>query len=285
MTETSTTIGPRPNAEPAPPIPQDPSEVLLNLVATLLAPMFLGVSGDIALARAAALQTINAYRVREQAGMLAVAQIVAFGLAALGSLSLSMADDISLSTRLRLRGNANALNRAAEQNRRALQASHPAHAAPVPLAAFTQAATMDAEDLRQEQQVIAGVAAAQQAAAAATQSRRPAERQSAVQPAAPAATPTLTTPDVAAPKPVAQNPPASLTSAQEQHRRAMWAAAIANVAGEFTASLPHLPPAERKLTMQKAAAMSGSVTALLSGEPLPRPHPGDLGPLLRRNAT
>jgi hypothetical protein len=46
-----------------------------------------------------------------------------FGLAALGSLSLSMTDNLSLSMTLRLRGNANACNRCAEQNRRALQQS------------------------------------------------------------------------------------------------------------------------------------------------------------------
>jgi hypothetical protein len=83
--------------------------------------MFLGVTaGDIALARMAALQTIDDYRAQNRADLMAVAQIVACGLAALGSLSLSMADEISLSMTLRLRGNAVALNRSAEQNRRAL---------------------------------------------------------------------------------------------------------------------------------------------------------------------
>src|SRR3984885_14923036 len=95
--------------------------ILLGLIVTLLAPMFLGVTaGDIALARLAAMQTITDYRAQNNADLIAVAQIVACGLAALGSLSLSMEDGISLSMTLRLRGNAVALNRSAEQNRRVL---------------------------------------------------------------------------------------------------------------------------------------------------------------------
>jgi hypothetical protein len=45
----------------------------------------------------AAIGTVNAYRARNHADLIAIAQIIAFGPAALGSLSLSMADDISLS--------------------------------------------------------------------------------------------------------------------------------------------------------------------------------------------
>ena len=98
-----------------------PSEILMALIVTLLAPMFLGVTaGDISLARLAALETVNAYQARNQADLIAIAQIIACGLAALGSLSLSMDDDISLSMTLRLRGSAVALNRSAEQNRRVL---------------------------------------------------------------------------------------------------------------------------------------------------------------------
>jgi hypothetical protein len=99
-----------------------PANVLMALIVTLLAPTFLGVTGgDVTLARMAAIHTINDYRARNHADLIAIAQIIAFGLAALGSLSLSMDDGISLSMTLRLRGNAVALNRSAEQNRRVLQ--------------------------------------------------------------------------------------------------------------------------------------------------------------------
>jgi hypothetical protein len=100
--------------------PAAPSDILLTLIGILLAPVFLAVTnGDLTLARLAALHAINDYRARNQADLIAVAQIVGFGLAALGSLNLSLADDISLSMTLRLRGNAVACNRAAEQNRKA----------------------------------------------------------------------------------------------------------------------------------------------------------------------
>jgi len=240
MTQTTTAF---------PPHNLHPADVMLNLVAALLAPMFLLASGgDIAFARMAALETVAAYRVSNQASLLAVAQIVAFGLAAMGSLSLSMADDLSLSMTLRLRSNANALNRSAEQNRRALE--NTSHNPPD----ASQTTPID------EAAIIAAVAAARQAAAEAqaqAQARTAAPKP--VQPPTPAPTP---------------RPASVITSEQEQHHRAMWASAIADVAGEFTASLPHLPPAERNLAARKAAVMSTSVAALLSGDPLPRPQPG-----------
>jgi hypothetical protein len=107
---------------PAPDTAFHPVDVLLHVIATFLAPMFLTASGgDIAFARMAALETVNAYRVRGPADLIPIAQMIAFGLAALGSLSLSMADDLSLGMTLRLRGNANACDRSAERNRRALR--------------------------------------------------------------------------------------------------------------------------------------------------------------------
>jgi hypothetical protein len=115
---------------------QAPSETgpLMNLIITLLAPIFLGVTaGDISLARMAAAETVNDYRARNQADLIAIAQIIAFGLAALGSLSLSMDDDMSLSMALRLRGNAVALNRSAGQNRRLFNRSDPAPLPAIPV--------------------------------------------------------------------------------------------------------------------------------------------------------
>ena len=71
------------------------SDILLHFIVTILAPMFLTASGgDIHLARATALETVNAYRARTQTDLIAVAQIIAFGLGALGSLSLSLTDDL-----------------------------------------------------------------------------------------------------------------------------------------------------------------------------------------------
>ena len=106
-----------------------PAEALTHLIVTLLAPMFLMTSGgDLLFARMAALETVNAYRARDHVDLIAIAQLVGCALAALGSIGLSMADDLSLSMTLRLRGNATAMNRSVEHARRALKEPRPATA-------------------------------------------------------------------------------------------------------------------------------------------------------------
>ena len=205
------------------------SDVLINLISSFLTPMFLIASnGDLRLAEMAALQTIDAYRVQNKADIVTIAQIVAFGLAALGSLGLSMNDDLSLSLILRLRGNANACNRSAEQLRRALRESHEAPPA------------------------------------------REYPPQDAPQP-----------PPTEAPAP-AQPQPTTPPVTPEQQRRAAWAAAFTEVAAEFTAELPNLPPEEQWAASIKADALNSSASALLSGADLspyalnrpPRPPTG-----------
>jgi BolA protein len=100
------------------------ADILVHLLVTLLVPMFLeAAGGELYYARMAALETVTAYRARTQADLIAIAQIVAFGLAAVASLSLSLADEMPVTMALRLRGNANGLSRSAEQNRRALAKS------------------------------------------------------------------------------------------------------------------------------------------------------------------
>jgi hypothetical protein len=103
-----------------------PGQILINLVITLLTPMFLhAAGGDLDFARMAAAETVESYRAESEGDIIFIAQIIAFGLAALGSLSLSMADDLPLPMMLRLRGNANACNRSAQQNRVALKENRP----------------------------------------------------------------------------------------------------------------------------------------------------------------
>jgi hypothetical protein len=212
----------------------------MNLIVALLAPMFLVASaGDVAFARMAATETINAYSARNHADLIAVAQIVAFGLAALGSLSLSMADDISLSLVLRLRGNANALNRAAEQNRRALRESLPDARVPHPAAG--PAGAEPADTLYE-----ANIAAE---ARLHPQNPEPEAEPSPVPPAFPDAAPTVA---------------AQVMSPRQL--QAMWAAAMTDVAEEFTASLPHLPPAERSLAVRRADILTSAAHTLRSGQ-------------------
>jgi hypothetical protein len=209
-----------------------PTNVLLTLIVALLAPMFLSVCGsDIALAQAAALETVNDYRAQNNAGLIAVALIVAYGLATLSSLSQSMEDNITPSMALRLRGNANALNRSAEQNRQALKRSLD-DAAFYPPMTETGIPALDNDPLT-EDTIIADAAAAQKRAAQAH-----------------------TTPD------------SPLTTAEQQNR-AMWANAMAEVANDFTASLATMRPDQRRVASIQAAALTNSANALLSGAPLP----------------
>jgi hypothetical protein len=207
---------------------------LLTLIVTILAPTFLGVTaGDLTLARMAAIQTIDDYRARNHADLIAIAQIIACGLASLGSLSQSMDDDISLSMTLRLRGNAVALNRSVEQNRRVLQ--QPIRDNPTPYRAeFPPDPPPEADD--QPQEFLSPAAA--QLLAEDSASRL------------------LTPPEQIA----AEAPP----TADKRHEE-MWAIAMVKEASELSASLPHLPPAERSAAAIRAAALSKTANELLTG--------------------
>jgi hypothetical protein len=89
------------------------TNALMAILPGLLVPLLAsGPEADRGLAHRAALQAIEAYRASTQGELVTIAQIIGFGLAALDDLSLSMATDLSVSAKLRLRGNANALNRA-----------------------------------------------------------------------------------------------------------------------------------------------------------------------------
>ena len=96
-------------------------DVFMQLIATALIPIFrTATDGDPVRAQAAAIETINAYVPSYPSDFLPIAQIIAFGLAALSSISLSMAENIPIPLILRLRGNAASLTRGSEQCRRAL---------------------------------------------------------------------------------------------------------------------------------------------------------------------
>ena len=167
-----------------------------------------------------------------------------------------MADDISLSMILRLRGNANACTRSAEQNRRALRESQ-AQANQPPEPRF------EADAVAYEAEALASLAETQKRVAGAQAHRQAAE------PAPP-------------PAPLA---PASPPDPTEQQRQAMWAAAMTDVAEEYSARIPHLPPAERAAAAKRIAALSRCADALLSGNVPPRPQIGDLDALIRPNAA
>jgi hypothetical protein len=84
--------------------------------------MFLwSTEGDIRLAYTAAAQTLNEFRITNRLSLFTAAKIIAFDIATLSSLSLSMYEDVSMSLALRLRGNANSLDRSGERARRLLE--------------------------------------------------------------------------------------------------------------------------------------------------------------------
>jgi hypothetical protein len=221
------------------------TDILLHFIVTALAPMFLAASGDeISYARMAALETVNAYRARTHADLIAVAQVIAFGLAALGSLSLSMADNLSLSMTLRLRGNANACNRSAEQNRRALTQSRLDHPTPDRFEAADTPETPYTGDSRaQEEAMFASLAEAEKMLAKAL------SRQNTDQPTAPPA-------------------PAVAASVPRQHGQPARTPRSSDFVGEFTPSLFH-QPRESRASSIRATALSSSASDLIGGARIP----------------
>jgi len=113
-----------------------PAETVLSHVVAFLLPFFLkAAAGDANLARTAALQMLDSYAATSSKDLMLAAQIIAFSFSTLDALGNAVAEpDLSPSARLRQRGNANALHRAAEQCRKALDRSHH-HGTPVAAAA------------------------------------------------------------------------------------------------------------------------------------------------------
>jgi hypothetical protein len=243
MTETATLD------QPAPDLPIHPSEVLLHLILNILSPMFLGVSGgDINLARITAFATIDDYAGRTHADLIAIAQIIAFGLAAMASLSASLEDGISPSMALRLRGNANALDRSAENNRRALQKARPAD--PATQQPQTAQAPASTPLTQEELDVIAEVAKTQKRVEELCRGK----------------------PWAIASQPV----PAADRSVQTQQAQPVRDASMAGMTPSFITELAGLAPAERQQTSNRAALLNGCAHELLSGN-----VPAELDPTIR----
>ena len=314
---TATTLAePARDQSPASNLDLHPRDILLHLIVTLLAPMFLGVCcGSPNFARMAALETVNAYRARSHVDLIAVAQIVAHGLASVSSACLSMRDDISLAMTLKLRANANACDRSAERNRRALEKTR-TDSTPDPVSGPAQPPDPEAD--RKDAEVIARVAAVTQRAEA-MQAQMAAERSAAPAPPAatlatateaatpatatktPAATPATATeapaaatPAVAAPVSAAPRAattptptPAAIptqpaaasadTELTEREIQRMWGAAMTVVANEHAAALANVPANERDAARARAEVLAKAADDLMSGNVPPQPRLGDLG--------
>ena len=88
----------------------------LERLLRFLIPYFTGVSADIAVARAEALETLVSYGARTRAELLCAVQIIIFSFAALDTLAEANMDHISPAMRIRFRGCANNLNRNCQKN-------------------------------------------------------------------------------------------------------------------------------------------------------------------------
>jgi hypothetical protein len=123
--------------------------VILEKVLAFLAPLFLGVAGDTAAAREAARAMLETYAPLTDRELRHAALAIAFSFGALDALSRSMNSELSANQVLRLRGNANALNRAALQNEQALEAlrEHPGAEEPAEPAALDLPASLEPADL------------------------------------------------------------------------------------------------------------------------------------------
>jgi hypothetical protein len=240
-----------------------PARILMNFIVLTLAPMLLTAAGaDVGFARIAVLETIKAYQPRNQPDLIAIAQIVACGLAALGSLGLSMAGDLPLPMVLRLRGNATALNRVAEHNRRARPETthHPA------------ATWLEPTDAAYEAEVLTALAESEKRFADAQATSPTAE------PAPPPAPP----PAPIAETPIAETPIAETQVPDQVERRhqTAWAGSMINVAKSVTASLADLSPLDRKTAVLQIEALSRCANDLISGDDAPRLRPGALSAMI-----
>jgi hypothetical protein len=217
---------------------------------------------DLATRHIAALHAIDDYRARNHADLIAVAQIIGYGLAALGSLSLSMADDLSLSMTLRLRGNANACTRSAEHNRRAIRQNrdddplhHPAATPEIHESWFTapESGLQPEADFQPEFETFLSPDA-ERLLAAESKARLWGPRPVA-DPQAPIAVPTAT--PTAAPTATFEIPEDSDLRTQ--------AIAMVKQALKIDAGIPHLPPAERAEAAYRVAELNSIANQLLAG--------------------
>lgn len=123
----------------------DPADnPLLEFLLVVLASIMGAALNDPALARRAAQQAIDAYQPQNTYELIATGQILSFAMAALETLRLAASPDLSPAKTLKLRANANGLNRAARDNTAILDKIRQTTAAQAALAAWQQPAATPA---------------------------------------------------------------------------------------------------------------------------------------------
>jgi hypothetical protein len=227
------------------PEPSPTTGFLTSVIVSALAPVFFAVTGgDIPLARMAAEEVVNEHHARNRVDLIAVGQIIANGLAALGSLGQSLNDEIPLPMALRLRNNAISLNRMVEHNRRVRKQNQ--NADPVDLGTDTHVEPAPSEE---PEPFLKDDIAERLAAEAASRLTSPAEQ---------SVSPAFDDPA-----------PAEPTMLEERRQKRTQAMAMIKEAGDISANLHTLPPPEREHAEYRAAMLGRSARELLTGEKLP----------------
>jgi hypothetical protein len=250
-----------------------PTSLPMNLVVAFLTPILLvATGGDRSQATAMAVETINAHTARNPADLLLVGESIALGLGVLGSIGLSMAENIPIDQILRLRNNAASLHRAADRCRRAVARPGPiasgyeveprqelqtsTAATPTPTSPSTAAPSF------LETLDFPGAPAAIEAAFAALVAD--AEGRLAHAGIAHAGTAIKA---AGAPVPTPAPNPALMT--EEEYYRACRAAGMADTANDTPAGTPILAPVERRPLGMRAAALNSTASHLIGNTPPP----------------
>jgi hypothetical protein len=203
-----------------------PVSHLMDFILAFLSSLMAGISTDLPLARLAAQEAIAAYQSQGQNELVTIAQILAFALTALDNLRLSMPADLSLSMKLKLRGNANALNRSSRDH---TQTPEKGRRSAMPLeASLAEQATMARWD------------ATATAPDAAMETR----------------------PIVQKPTPII----APAAASTEHQNRLHWAGAMKTAAARLQASAAIVSPAQRKANLMWIDALTGVASDLAQGK-------------------
>jgi hypothetical protein len=115
-------------------MPDSQDDLLLTLIAPFLIPVFLPTTRDLGRAEQAAIHTLQRIQAASGADLLIIAQFIAFGLASLNTIGLSMGENLDATLVLKLNNSATALARCQERQSRRLEVAPARKPAPQPAA-------------------------------------------------------------------------------------------------------------------------------------------------------
>jgi hypothetical protein len=260
----------------------NPSVLIRNALVTLLIPLFLESTGNNPqYARLAAQELLTSCGARSPMEWLFTALSFAFGTAALVAITQPIPEDVSPSLALRIRANANALNRSAERCRVVVEQSV---ARPRPRQLDPQEEEALLAETARVVAMTSGRTAPQPApnppqakpAPASIAARSVTAQPIIAQPTAPQRTAPQRTPAAARPAgpasmmqppvpPMLALPSRAVSPAEDAAYKAAWASAMADVAQEMSAELDSLPPDQRYEATLKIRSLTETAQELHDG--------------------